>query len=346
MVSPNSRGLTVTFINHKTLVSGFQNFFLAGILERSILRIKSGAFGVLVQNPALLHHKFQLPLLLNSQKIFSFIFSVNLIAGLGGTKIISLPMFTVLRRFSIFLTMLFEYFILGYILFKFNFLSIFLAFYRIIPTFGVKFSVFLMILGSAIAAMFDLSFDSLGYLLICFNNFATALNGVYMKKKLNSKAGYFFNILKFELGKNGLLFYNSLFMLLPLIGFILLNNEETEKLRIYIDQGYLTIPVLLFLLLSCIGGLLLNYSVVLCTSHNSALTTVCVGPIKNMFVTYIGMISSGDYIFTWNNFIGINISVFGSILYTYVTFRTNERIISRTDIASIKIKEGERETLL
>uniref|UniRef100_A0A914KWB8 Sugar phosphate transporter domain-containing protein n=1 Tax=Meloidogyne incognita TaxID=6306 RepID=A0A914KWB8_MELIC len=227
-------------------------------------------------------------------------------------------MFTVLRRFSIFLTMLFEYFILG-----------------IIPTFGVKFSVFLMILGSAIAAMFDLSFDSLGYLLICFNNFATALNGVYMKKKLNSKAG-----------KNGLLFYNSLFMLLPLIGFILLNNEETEKLRIYIDQGYLTIPVLLFLLLSCIGGLLLNYSVVLCTSHNSALTTVCVGPIKNMFVTYIGMISSGDYIFTWNNFIGINISVFGSILYTYVTFRTNERIISRTDIASIKIKEGERETLL
>lgn len=255
------------------------------------------------------------------EKIFPLpiFFAVNLIAGLGGTKIISLPMFTVLRRFSIFLTMLFEYFILG-----------------IIPTFGVKFSVFLMILGSAIAAMFDLSFDSLGYLLICFNNFATALNGVYMKKKLNSK----------ELGKNGLLFYNSLFMLLPLIGFILLNNEETEKLRIYIDQGYLTIPVLLFLLLSCIGGLLLNYSVVLCTSHNSALTTVCVGPIKNMFVTYIGMISSGDYIFTWNNFIGINISVFGSILYTYVTFRTNERIISRTDIASIKIKEGERETLL
>ncbi|CAK5040801.1 unnamed protein product [Meloidogyne enterolobii] len=239
-------------------------------------------------------------------------------------------MFTVLRRFSIFLTMLFEYFILGYLFLKINFLSISLIFYRIIPTFGVKFSVFLMIFGSAIAAMFDLSFDSLGYLLICFNNFATALNGLNF----------------FELGKNGLLFYNSLFMLLPLICFILLNNEETEKLRLYIDQGYLTIPVLLFLLLSCIGGLLLNYSVVLCTSHNSALTTVCVGPIKNMFVTYIGMISSGDYIFTWNNFIGINISVFGSILYTYVTFRTNERIISRTDIASIKIKEGERETLL
>uniref|UniRef100_A0A1I8BJ04 TPT domain-containing protein n=1 Tax=Meloidogyne hapla TaxID=6305 RepID=A0A1I8BJ04_MELHA len=128
-------------------------------------------------------------------------------------------------------------------------------------------------------------------------------------------------------------------MLLPLIIFILLNNEETEKLLIYFDEGYLTTPVLFFLFLSCIGGLLLNYSVVLCTSHNSALTTVCVGPIKNMFVTYIGMISSGDYIFTWNNFIGINISVFGSILYTYVTFRTKERIVSRTDITAIQTEE-------
>ncbi|KAL3077236.1 hypothetical protein niasHS_013225 [Heterodera schachtii] len=238
------------------------------------------------------------------RKIFPLpiLYAVNLISGLGGTQRISLPMFTVLRRFSILLTMLLEYTMLGEV-----------------PTFGVKLSVFLMIFGSAVAAVFDLSFDLFGYVLISVNNVATAANGVYTKKKLDGK----------ELGKSGLLFYNSLFMLIPLSAIILIHTEDTEKLLSFVENGHLTVSVWSFLALCCLGGILLNYSTVLCTSHNSALTTACVGPIKNMFVTYIGMFSSGDYVFNLTNFVAINISVLGSVLYTYVTMRKSQSKTAR-----------------
>uniref|UniRef100_A0A914HTT9 Sugar phosphate transporter domain-containing protein n=1 Tax=Globodera rostochiensis TaxID=31243 RepID=A0A914HTT9_GLORO len=241
------------------------------------------------------------------RKIFPLpiLFVVNVITGLGATQRLSLPMFTVLRRFSILLTMLLEFIVLGEA-----------------PTFGVKLSVFLMVFGSAFAAVFDLSFDFFGYAFIFINNIATAANGVYTKKKLESK----------ELGKSGLLFYNSLFMLIPLSAIIFFHTEDTEELFSYAENGYLTVSVLVVFVLSCLGGILLNYSAILCTSHNTALTTACVGTIKNIFVTYIGMFSSGDYVFSLTNFVGINVSVFGSVLYTYVTLRTNQSKVRQVTV--------------
>jgi solute carrier family 35 protein len=74
----------------------------------------------------------------------------NVLSGLGGTQSLNLPMFTVLRRFSIAMTMLGEY----YILHK-------------KPSSEISLSVLAMVLGALVAAVNDLSFDLVGYVMVC-----------------------------------------------------------------------------------------------------------------------------------------------------------------------------------
>jgi len=94
----------------------------------------------------------------------------NMLFGLGGTQALSLPMMSVLRRFSILMTMAAEFYILNYR-----------------PKAAVQISVYMMVFGAIVAASNDLAFNLKGYFFVLMNDVCTAGNGVYMKKKLDSK---------------------------------------------------------------------------------------------------------------------------------------------------------------
>lgn len=232
------------------------------------------------------YHIFPLP----------FIYVGNMIFGLGSTKELSLPMFTMLRRLSIFMTMLGEYFVL-----------------RISPSYPVQLSVFLMIFGAGVAALEDLGFNFHGYMYVLINDLLTAGNNIVTKQKLDTRS---------EMGKYGLMFYSALFML-PASFIILWQTGDLDKTLQFTNWS--NTPFLIQFGLSCVMGFILMYSIMICTQFNSALTTTIIGCLKNILITYLGMFIGGDYVYSLENFVGINISVAGSLLYTWITFKPKKQ---------------------
>lgn len=247
--------------------------------------------------------------------ILATIYVCNLMTGLGGTKILPLPMFIALRRFSIAMTAIGEYCLL-----------------HVEQSFVVILTIIAMIGGSFVAAASDLTFNALGYLLVMLGNLFTAANVVFIKKTIDSR----------EINKHEILYYSALYTIIPLVIISIFTNklETLSNYPHWTDFGF----ILSFLTSSAMGYLLLS-STILCTHYNSPLTTTIVGTLKvgqkcsltpsntyseisngpinqlqNILTTYAGMYIGGDYKYSTLNFIGLNISLVGSLIYSYLTF--------------------------
>ncbi|KAK5616578.1 hypothetical protein CRENBAI_006122, partial [Crenichthys baileyi] len=218
----------------------------------------------------------------------------NHVTGLASTKKLSLPMFTVLRKFTILMTMVLEAYLLG-------------------KTFSrsIICSVVTIVFGAMVAASSDLAFDVEAYTFILLNDAFTAASGVYTKMKLGDQG----------LGKYGILFYNSLIIVFP----TLLASAFTGDLHKALSfEDWSKVTFIFCFLLSCFMGFILMYSIVLCSYYNSALTTTVVGAIKNVAVAYIGIFVGGDYLFSWTNFLGLSICMSGGLGYSYLTFSSSQ----------------------
>ncbi|XP_069618154.1 nucleotide sugar transporter SLC35D2 isoform X4 [Ranitomeya imitator] len=203
------------------------------------------------------------------RKVFPlpFLYIGNHLTGLSGTQKLSLPMFTVLRKFSILFTLILEIVILS----------------------------------------FDLTFNLEAYTIVLMNDLFTAAYGVYIKEKMNPQ----------ELGKYGVLFYNAAFMILPTLLYTLWTGEFEKAIHF---SKWTHFYFVFQFLLACMMGFVLLYAIVLCSYYNSPLTTTVIGALKNVSIAYIGIFIGGDYMFSWLNFLGLNICMAGGAAYSFVTF--------------------------
>uniref|UniRef100_A0A3P8S9Z6 Solute carrier family 35 member D2 n=2 Tax=Amphiprion percula TaxID=161767 RepID=A0A3P8S9Z6_AMPPE len=266
----------------------------------------------------------------------------NHITGLASTKKLSLPMFTVLRKFTILMTMVLEVHILRKTFSK-----------------GLIYSVGAIVFGAMVATSSDLAFDVEAYTFILLNDAFTAASGVYTKKKLGVEG----------LGKYGVLFYNALIIVIPtflasaftgdlhkVVTVItctfsmclcpklvpsLPDHRVCFDLQAVTFQDWSKVTFMFCFLMSCIMGFVLMYSIVLCSYYNSALTTAVVGAVKNVAVAYIGIFVGGDYMFSWTNFIGLSICMSGGLVYSYLTFNNKSSESNTKETQEMKIHISE-----
>ena len=208
--------------------------------------------------------------------------------------------------------------------------------------------------GALVAALGDLSFNLLGYIVIFFNDLFTALNGVILERTSEGKlSGYCdgsrvelsfgYNIMirliyyhtllisnhyhsqqhcllpEYKRSKMTVLYLNSLLSAIGVSIVIMLVPGEVERVTnfpLWTETSFVT-----YIIFASLMGSVLNLAIFLCTSTNSALTTTVVGCLKNVLTSYLGMFIGGDYVFSWLNFLGINISIAGSLIYARATFR-------------------------
>ncbi|XP_069618148.1 nucleotide sugar transporter SLC35D2 isoform X2 [Ranitomeya imitator] len=244
------------------------------------------------------------------RKVFPlpFLYIGNHLTGLSGTQKLSLPMFTVLRKFSILFTLILEIVILrrsraegpgGFVIARrqciallqdrIRDISCHLRHCRVIAIFlkhpgtdkkryslSVILSILAIVIGALIAASFDLTFNLEAYTIVLMNDLFTAAYGVYIKEKMNPQAIHF-----------------------------------SKWTHFYFVFQFL---------LACMMGFVLLYAIVLCSYYNSPLTTTVIGALKNVSIAYIGIFIGGDYMFSWLNFLGLNICMAGGAAYSFVTF--------------------------
>ncbi|KAJ7966033.1 putative UDP-sugar transporter [Quillaja saponaria] len=178
------------------------------------------------------------------------------------------------------------------------------------PTVQVTLSVILTAAGVLIAALGDFSFDLFGYSMAFTSVFFQTMYLVLVEKS-GAEDG---------LSSVEIMFYNS-FLSLPFLLFLIIaTGEFPDSLSLLFAKSN-SFAFLVILILSLVMGIVLNFTMFLCTIVNSALTTTIVGVLKGVGSTTLGFVVLGGVQVHALNVTGLVINTAGGVWYSYAKYQ-------------------------
>ncbi|KAK4792171.1 hypothetical protein SAY86_022606 [Trapa natans] len=230
-----------------------------------------------------------------AKKLFlvSFFYNANVASALASLKGVNIPMYIAIKRLTP-LAVLIAGFFRG----------------KGRPPRQVSLSVVLIAAGVLIAALGDFSFDLYGYSMAFTSVFFQTMYLVLVEKS-GAEDG---------LSSIEIMFYNSILSLPFLLFVIILTGEFPDSLVLLIAKIN-SFSFLMLLVISLVMGIVLNYTMFLCTIVNSALTTTIVGVLKGVVSTTLGFFLLGGVKVHGLNVTGLVINTAGGIWYSYSKYQ-------------------------
>ncbi|KAG7672886.1 hypothetical protein Ndes2526B_g08358 [Nannochloris sp. 'desiccata'] len=234
------------------------------------------------------------------------LYAGNVSCALLGLRVLNVPMYSTLKRLTPLIVLLTKW-----------------RMTKDLPSRGICFSVFIVVLGCFIAGYGDLAFDLRGY---TFAFASCMLQAAYLLlvERTGAKQG---------VSTSELLAYNALLSLPFILIVMILSGEAFSVLPVLhaaISQ-HGNMQIIGLLLICSLSGVALNFSMFLCTLLNSALTTTIVGALKGVIVTALGFFLLGGVKYkSALNIFGIAVNAFGGTLYSVVKYRARLSSSSRS----------------
>ncbi|PKA65448.1 GDP-mannose transporter GONST2 [Apostasia shenzhenica] len=182
------------------------------------------------------------------------------------------------------------------------------------PAMQVSLSVLVTAFGVIIAAIGDFSFDLFGYTMALTSVFFQTMYLVLVEKS-GAEEG---------LSSVDIMLYNAVLSLPFLLFLIIATGEFPQSLSLLIEKAH-SVSFFLVFILSLVMGILLNFTMFLCTIVNSALTTTIVGVLKGVGSTTLGFVLLGGVEVHALNATGLIINTIGGVWYSFAKFQQKRR---------------------